>query len=343
MNFELALQEFEAQKKKVQQMSNNEGFVYDDDAMSYAINNTSLMIGRHFSADGYEQLASTWGQQVNYIYKAGYNNSTKQNNLIHVIEGIIGDLQSRKRIIDYQKEIPAKSQSKKDTLSSVPKGMTKRQKESLTQKIHEADLTLEDFRISVKGTETIIEFRLEPQLYFLIDSNTLDYDKVEYHHSRFNSMFSVGGRFTSEFKFVLVEFEKWLIDVIQCKHEVEAPDPWNLLLEETGTGNQFEDTEEQFTPKEKAFIKERLDILEKVLAEQFDLHEAEIETLKQAIASLKTQLEKLDKPIWKRVAKTIVIDTVKDIAKNPDKQHSMIEKIRDIFEGAQDIVAGFLN
>jgi hypothetical protein len=135
-------------------------------------------------------------------------------------------------------------------------------------------------------------------------------------------------------------FEQWLNShLLDYRNKFDKPDPWNQVIESPDSNNLFDENEQPFKEDEIDFLKRRLDVLESVAAQEIDLHTDEIQKLKNAIEGLKEQLSKLSKPIWRRVAASVLQEVITD----PEKSHKMFEIVKDAFEDTKEIFRNLLN
>lgn len=338
MSTQDAINQLTVLKEQFNKFSEKDEFHTDPNIITLSAERIERIILEYYTTRR-PDIGQSFIKALNRIKKQRYNNLTKLGDLRNVLNDALLNLNIRLN------SKPEEEVTTSNGVNQIPADL----QQAILMVIYDNGLTKDDFErgLSFGGKRNVYAFtyRTTQMSFSFVQSNS-DYDKFFVWFNWCTPDYKLDKR---EREYLNTEqalsfFDDWIKGhLTDYKKKFESPDPWSLILDESSTGNRFQDTEEQFTTKDKDYIKERLDVLEKVLADQFDLQEEEIATLKQAVAAMKAQLEKLDKPIWKRVAKTIVIDTVKDIAKNPDEQHSIIEKIRDTFEGAKDIVAGFLN
>lgn len=141
-----------------------------------------------------------------------------------------------------------------------------------------------------------------------------------------------------------VLLEQWLNShLLDYRNKFDKGDPWEEAIAGSTNSNTFTINEEPFQESEIEFLKRRLDVLESVAASQIDLHTDEIEKLKSAIEGLKDQLSKLSKPIWRRVATSVLQEVATTAMTDPEKTRKMFEVVKGAFEGTTEIFGNLLN
>lgn len=102
-------------------------------------------------------------------------------------------------------------------------------------------------------------------------------------------------------------FIRWLT-VIQ--EEERTPDVWGQLR---ATRDQIEKWDSQdrasepFTPEEKAYLEDALDEFEKRVEEKFELHQEEIDMLREHVGDLREQLDTAKRRQWTSTALGVIL------------------------------------
>lgn len=328
-----ALNDFQELELKISQLPERQDFGYHHSIINHAIDSIMMKVWIYYPQT--DKVLFPFGKvierRLKSIQNSAHNNQTKYNDLLLVFDNLLNDVKTRLSS-DKIQDIKSNSTSKpSEKMFRLLEGQVK----SIRSVMQENAFDYRDFAKSEENQDIIFSYKNSP-MKFIFSQNASSFDEFIFSYNTFSPSFPIVKIHDKYLIFsdALTHFNKWLIKHLQrYRKEIEGGDPWDNLF----NNPEYDFTsDDHFSSSEQTSLIERLDVLEKVLSEQFDLLDNEIERVEKAIQELKSQLDKMSKSFWQSYAKGLLTDVVKDVAADSDKANKMLESIVDIFSQVKE-------